>query len=99
MIHLQLTPEVNSLFESYAKVAEANYLADKLIEEMAELTQAIIKYRLRKDSNRFADLELEFADVLVHLSLLQEKFVLIPSCQNRIRRIERHFLEKTNGSA
>lgn len=94
MIHIKaFDPAVEALVNKYASVRDENYLADKLIEEMAELTQAIIKYRISKNSVRFGELEGEFADVLVHLALLQEKFLLIPDCKKRLEKIEKHYKE------
>lgn len=94
MIHIKaFHPAVEELVNKYAAVRDADYLADKLIEEMAELTQAIIKYRISKNSVKFAELEGEFADVLVHMALLQEKFMLIPDCKKRLEKVEKHYKE------
>jgi NTP pyrophosphatase (non-canonical NTP hydrolase) len=94
MIHIKaFHPAVEELVNKYATVKDADYLADKLIEEMAELTQAIIKYRISKNSVKFAELEGEFADVLVHMALLQEKFMLFPDCKKRLEKIEKHYRE------
>ena len=47
---------------------ESRSVEDKLIEEMAELTQAILKYRYIKRKRRWSDLKLELADVCIQIT-------------------------------
>lgn len=98
MIHIQVATETEALTKKYANAMSETYLSDKLIEEMAELTQALIKYRLKRDSEKFRNIEEEFEDVLVHMLLLQDKFMLVPNCSKRVEKLKSHLEGKNDSS-
>ena len=56
--------------QEYASEAGIDYVIDKAIEEMAELTQALIKFKINRGRDKW-NTTAEFADVLVTLNTIK----------------------------
>ncbi len=78
--------EENKIFASAISVFGAEHQEDIAIEEMSELTQALLHNRRGRDSN----IPEEIADVLITV----EQLIIINGCRDEVERIRKEKTER-----
>jgi len=88
--YIKLDEKLIKSYESFCNVWGSDLQVDVAIEEMAELTQELIKYRRKNGSNK-AELVGELADVFV--TALQ--LVYIYDCEEEVNEIFNSKVKRT----